>query len=168
MPTPYVGQKIRASDLALVFAPIVGFGERASNGTTTTTPEKTYLRVDNISIIAGQSYEITTSPLIFESSVAADTIQVFLRISTAGAATTSSTALTLLCQPSKTASLAQLTASLTFTYNATVTSSTASILMSYLRAAGTGNVRINASADIPAQLTMKWIGTSKADTGVDL
>lgn len=168
MPTPYVGQKMRASDLALVFAPIVGFGSRDTSGTTTTTVEKTYLRVDDISIVAGQSYEFTSSPLIFESSVAADTIQVVLRISTSGAATTSSTALTLLCQPSKSASGAQLTASLTFTYNALVTSTSASFLISYLRAAGTGNVRVNALAEIPAQFTMKWIGTTKADTNVDL
>lgn len=168
MPTPYVGQKMRASDLALVFAPIVGFGERVSNGTTTTTVEKTFLRVDDISITAGQAYDIFTTPLIFESSVAADEIQVVLRISTAGAATTSSTQLTLLAQASKTASLAQHTQGLAITYNALVTSTTASILLSYVRAAGTGNVRVNASADIPAQITMKWIGTSKADTGVDL
>lgn len=168
MPTPYVGQKMRASDLALVFAPIVGFGSRDTSGTTTTSAEKTYLRVDDISIVAGQSYEFTSSPLIFESSVAADLIQVVLRVSTAGSATTASTQLTLLVQPSKSASLAQNTACLAFTYNALVTSTSASFLISYLRAAGTGNVRINASADIPAQFTMKWIGTTKADTNVDL
>lgn len=168
MPTPYVGQKVRASDLSLVFAPIVGYSLRDTSGTTTTTTEKTYLRVDDISIVAGQSYEIFTSPLIIESSVAADLVQVILRISTAGAATTSSTQLTLLAQPSKSASAAQNTAVLAFTYNSLVTSTTASILISYLRSAGTGNVRINASADIPAQVTMKWIGTTKADTGTDL
>ncbi len=168
MTTPFVGQKIRASDLALVFAPIVGFGERVSNGTTTTTVEKTYLRVDDISMTSGQAYEITSSPLIFESSVAADTIQVLIRISTSGAATTASTPITLLCQPSKTATSFQLTACLVLTYNALVTTTSASILMSYLRVTGTGNVRVNASSDIPAQLTVKWIGASKADGGVDL
>lgn len=168
MPTPYVGQKIRASDLALLFSPIVGQGERSTPGTATTTTEKTYLRVDDISIIAGQSYEFTSSPLIFDSTVAADLIQCVLRFSTSGAATTASTQLTLLVQPSKSASLAQNTASLAFTYDALVTSTSASFLISYLRAAGTGNVRINASADIPAKFTMKWIGTTKADAGVDL
>lgn len=170
--TPYVGQKMRASVLALVFAPIVGFGERTSNGTATTTGEKTFLRVDDISIIAGQAYEITTSPLIFQSTVASDLLQVNVKFSTSGAATTSSALLTVLAQKvhagGAVGTVAQGTASLTITYNALVTSTSASLLLSYQRGSGSGNVLIQAASDIPAQVTMKWIGTSKADTGVDL
>lgn len=164
---PLAGQKLRASDLRLVFSPIVGFGSRDTNGTLTTLTEQPYMRVDDIPVVSGQSYEISTSPLIFESSVAADEVQVFIRTSTAGAATIASTQLSLLSQPSKTASLAQNTAVFFGLYNATVTGSL-SVLMSYVRAAGTGNVRINAVANIRAEFSVKWVGNTPLDTGVNL
>lgn len=181
LPNFTAGQRLRASDLNLVadqvdsnttdittlFAQEVGFASRITNGTTTTTAEKTYLRIDSIPILSGYSYLICTTPLIFESSVANDLVQVFIRLSTAGAATTASTAVTLLGQPSKSASLAQNTAGLSYRYASSTTGSL-SILMSYLRAAGTGNVRINASADIPANIQVFRMGLSVSNTGVNL
>lgn len=165
------GSKLRASQLNALVSAIdnrkVGFATRATNGTTTTTAEKTYQRIDAIPIVNGYDYLIITTPMIFESSVAADMIQIFLRGSAAGAATTASTALTLLSQPSRSASGAQYTAVLAYSYSATTTGSL-SLLLSYLRALGTGNVRINASTDIPVQINVYNMGLTVPDTGVDL
>ena len=84
-------------------------GSRATNGTATTGTEQGFLRLDDIPIVSGQAYRIWTTPLIFNSSVAGDTIQAVLRASTSGAATTTSTQLTLLCDDAKSAGLAQRT-----------------------------------------------------------
>ena len=168
------GRKLRASELNAIVTAVnlldaqeVGFAERVSNGTTTTTTEKTYLRLDSIPIINGYSYLAITTPLIIESSVAADLVQVVLRGDTTGAATTASTAFTLLAQPSKSASGAQNTAMLAYRFKASSTGNL-SLLLSYLRSAGTGNVRVNALSTIPAQLSVFRMGLGLADTGVDL
>ena len=146
---------------------ILAYGERLTNGTLTTTVEQGYLRIDGIPIINGQSYRIWTSPLIFESSVAGDLITAFLRVNTAGAATTGSSPFTLLADDAKTASGNQKTKGLTILYNGVVTGSL-SILLSYVRSTGTGNVRINASAAIPAQMAIEAMGVNPGNTGISI
>lgn len=143
-------------------------GSRATNGTTTTTTEQGFLRVDSIPIVSGRGYRIWTTPLIFNSSVAGDLIQAILRISTSGTATTASTQLTLLCDDAKTSGLAQRTKGMEIGWVATTTGNL-SVLLSYLRASGTGNVNIQASSDIPAQLNIDaYNGTAPSNTGVSL
>ena len=128
-------------------------GSRASNGTTTTTGEQEYLRLDSIPIVSGRAYRIWTTPIIFNSSVAGDLVQVYLRANTSGVATTGSTQLTLLADDAKTSGLAQKTKGLEYLYVASTTGNL-SLLLSYLRATGSGNVNIQASSDIPCQLNV--------------
>lgn len=146
---------------------IIARAERTTNGTLTTTVEQGYLRLDGVPIVAGQAYRIWTSPLIFESSVANDLITAPIRVSTSGAATTSSTEITALAESSYTASGNQRTKSITSLYIATVTG-TLSILLSYVRSNGTGNVRINAAVTIPAQLSIESMGTDPGNTGISI
>lgn len=143
-------------------------GSRATNGTTTTTTEQGFLRVDSIPIVSGNAYRIWTTPLIFNSSVAGDIVQAFLRASTSGAATTASTQLTLLCDDAKTSGLAQKTKGLEFLYVASTTGNL-SLLISYARQSGSGNVNIQASSDIPAQLNVDaYNGAAPSNTGVSI
>lgn len=149
----------------------IGFGQRTTNGTTTTVVEQGYFRIDSIPIVNGLSYPIWSSPIIFESSVAGDTIQVVLRgeVSADGStvATTASTQLTVLTDDSKSASSSQRTKGLKYKYDAG-SNAFLSLLLSYVRVAGTGNVRINASTTIPCQLVMERGRIAPPNTAVNL
>jgi len=175
---PLAGQKLRASVLAAAFTAIndatdtlagrveVKYAYRDTNGTNTTTGEQGYLRLDNIPIVNGDLYLAVISPMIFQSSAAGDLIQILLRGSTSGAATNASAALHLLADTSQTAGGAQKTKGFTFRYQAGTTGNL-SLRLSYLRFSGSGNVRINASSDIPVQMSVFRMGPGQADTGVD-
>ncbi len=147
---------------------IVGRGERTSSGTATAGTEQPYMRVDNIPIVSGVAYKIWISPLTFDSTVAGDTIQVRLRANTAGVATIASTQLTLLCDDSKSASGFQKTKGMALLYIASTTGNL-SLLISYIRVAGTGNVRLFAASDLPCQMVVETYGIAPpSDTGQDL
>lgn len=166
-----LAQQIDASvvDIAKLEAAEIGYAYRDTPGTATAAVEQPYLRLDNLLLENGESYFAFTPPLIIDSTVAADLVQVALRYSLSGVATTASTQLTLLAQPSKSASGAQNTAMLgkRFTYTGGGTG-VMSLLLSFVRSAGTGNVRINATATIPAEITVVHLGTLKANSGVSL
>lgn len=161
--TVYAGNRIFATDINNLIA----YADRQTNGTLTTTAEQGYLRLDSIPIVTGERLEIKLSPVIVESSVAGDLVQINLRGSTSGAATTSSTLLTVLADDAKTASGNQKTDSFSYLYTPGGSGSL-SLLISYVRATGTGNVRINASANIPCQLWVYRARGTVSDTGVDV
>jgi hypothetical protein len=146
---------------------LLAYGLRTTNGTTTTTTEQGYMRLDGVPIISGQTYRIWTSPFIMESSVANDLLTCPIRVNTSGAATTGSTQITGLADTSFSASLNQRTKSITVLYIATVTGAL-SILLSYVRSNGSGNVRINASSIFPAQLAIEAMGANPGNTGVSI
>lgn len=145
----------------------VGRARRESNSSTTTTVEIGVLRLDSVPIVSGQLYTVTLSPIIFNSTVANDLIEAHLRYSTAGAATTGSTALGSVVENSQSASLSQKTKGGTFQYLATVTGSL-SVLLSFARTSGTGTVSILGSAPYPIELAITVAGTDPGDTGVDI
>lgn len=164
--TAYAGNIIYATDVNNV-GTVLKRSERTTNGTTTTTTPQGYMRLDSIDIVSGNCYEVKTSPLIFESSVAGDLVTITLYGSTSGAATTSSTQLTALVDTSQTASGNQKTKGFSYLY-AAATTGQLSLLIAYVRTSGTGNVRINASATLPAQLWVTVGGVDPGDTGVDI
>lgn len=142
--------------------------ERTTDGTATTTTEQPYLRLDSVPIVTGKGIRIWCPPMIFDSTVAGDLIQAVIRVSTSGAATISSTALTVLAQRAYSAAGNQETVGLSIPY-IPATTGNLSILLSYVRAGGTGNVRIRAVSSIPAQINVdQYNGTAPANTGVSL
>jgi hypothetical protein len=141
--------------------------ERVTSGTATTTTEQPFMRLDDIAIDAGYAYLITVAPLIVDSTVAGDLITMPLRASTSGAATTASAQLTALVDTSQSAAGSQRTASFSKLYVASITGSL-SLLLSYVRSVGTGNVRIIASTTYPAEIVILRVGIDVGDTGIDL
>lgn len=179
LPTFTAGRRVRASELAALVTQLGTLdaqtpalsvrGGRATSGTATAAVEKTYLRVDNIPIVSGQAYRIWTTPMLINGTVAGDTIQAILRGSTSGAATTSSTQLTYANGVLKSASsLVQPSLSLQVLYVASTTG-TLSVLLSYIRIGGTGNVFLDAAATLPAQINVDaYNDAAPSDTGVAL
>lgn len=142
--------------------------ERTTDGTATTTTEQGFLRLDSVPIVTGKGVRIWVPPLIFDSTVAGDLIQAVIRVSTSGAATTSSTALTVLAKRAFSAAGNQETGGLEIPY-IPATTGNLSILLSYVRAGGTGNVRLRANSSIPAQINVdSYNGTAPANTGTSL
>ncbi len=148
---------------------LVGRGQRSTSSTTTTTTEVGVLRVDNLALPAGRRYLFVTSPVIFNSTVAADLIVFTLRINTAGTATTSSTRIMDLVESSYSASGPQRSQSLIAPYSPSG-AETVSALLSVARTSGTGTVGILVASsplhDI--RLDVFDIGIDPGDTGVDV
>lgn len=162
-----VGQLITMARLNDKIFGVLGLADRQSAGTATAAVEQAYLRLDSVPIIGGEMYFIEISPFIFDSTVAGDLMECRIRINTAGNATTASTQLGTISTDSKTGSGSQRTKGGTFQYTAAANGNL-SILLSYIRTGGTGNVRINASATNPCKITVRRGGTAPSDTGVDL
>jgi hypothetical protein len=139
-------------------------GDRTSNSSTTTT-EVGVLRVDSIPVVAGRLYRISTSPLVL-SSTANDIVRANIRISTSGAATTSSTVLDFVQQPVVNTSFPGAI-SLVCLYPAGSTA-TLSILLTVNRQSGSGNASILAGSTFPAGVWIEDIGVDPGDTGVDI
>ena len=145
-------------------------GSRATNGTPTGTSEQPYMRIDDIPVVSGEPIRIWSSPMILNSTVAGDLVQVFLRGNTAGVATTGSTQITLLADDAKTSGGAQKTKGFEILYIPSTTGML-SLLISYARASGvgSGNVNIQAASDIPCQLNIDaYNGPAPANDAVSL
>jgi len=155
------------SDLSSILGngSVVARGDRQTNSTAASA-EQSVLRLDNVPLVNGRVYWIGTNPLVTDVTVNNDAPRVFIRINTAGTATTASTNIAL--NQSRTADQTigeLLSVGLMYTPGATVT---ASILLSHSRASGTGNVQILGSSTIPIQMWVVDLGDDPGDTGVDL
>jgi len=117
----------------------VARGQRDSSSTTTTTTEQPVMRIDAIAMVSGRRYEYHLSPVIVNSTVAADLISVRLRYSTTGAATITSTVIADMEVASKSAGGSQLTQGMTVGYSPTG-NETVSVLLTVVRSGGTGTV----------------------------
>lgn len=160
------GQKLTASALNTALQRQIAYGLRTTSSSGVTSASYGgIMRLDSIPIVNGQDYEIKTTPLIFESSVAGDLLNLGFFVSTSGAATTASTFLDALVMDSKSASFAQRTVPFVALYNSTTTG-TLSILSALSRASGTGTCKINASADYPFKLWVSAAGPSQNSTAV--
>ena len=147
----------------------VARGQRDSSSTTTTTTEQPVMRIDAIAMVSGRRYEYHLSPVIGNSTVAADLISIRLRYSTTGVATITSTVLVDMEMASKSAGGSQQTQGFTVGYSPTG-NETVSVLLTVVRSGGTGTVGIPVSA-APAysiRLEMLDAGVDPGDTGVDL
>ena len=159
-------QVFDAADVNDLPGRIVARAKRETASSTTTT-EIAVLRLDGIVIKNGWVYEICTSPLVFDSSVANDVIWGRLRTSTSGAATTSSTILDAMAETANSASGNQRAAGFSTLYESAV-DGVLSVLLSVARIGGTGNVRFSASTSFPMHLWVRNGGEDPGDTGVEL
>lgn len=162
-----VGQLITMARLNDKIFGILGMADRQSNGTGTTTTEQPYLRLDAIPIVNGETYNITISPMVLNSTAGGDQLHLRLRGNTAGNATIASTLIDQSQEFAQNSGGNQRTEPWVFQYLATTTGNL-SLLLSYVRNAGSGTVSILASATTPVRMTVQRCGTSAPDTGVDL
>lgn len=143
-----------------------GYGRRTTASLSTTT-EVGVLRLDGLALTAGRQYMISTCPLNMFSTVAGDLIEAAIRVSTVGAATTTSTHLTGLAESAYSGGGSQRTQCLQVTYAPGATG-TLSVLLSVARSGGTGSVSIIGSAGYPIELWVEDMGLAAPDSGIDI
>lgn len=157
------GDKINFSDFNVR---VVARGRRTSVTGSITTTETGVLRIDNIPVVAGLAYMVIISEINMDTSVANDIAATKFRISTSGAATTSSTQVSQIRNTIDDAANSNILAG-AFIYPAP-SSGTLSILMSCQRIAGTGNIIIFANSVDILDMTVICLGTDPGDSGVVL
>lgn len=145
---------------------VLGRAKRTTASTTTTTVVGV-LRLDDIPIKSGHLIKIQSSPLHLKTDVANDTIYASYRYTTDGSAPTTASTLLALSQLRVTASASDQATTLTAWYTPAA-DETLSVLLCVTRAAGTGNVNIDAGATFPIEFTVHDDGVDPGDTGVDI
>jgi hypothetical protein len=151
-----------ASDLGGV----VARGRRTSATGNVTTTETGVLRLDGIPVRAGRAYRISTSNINLDTSVANDIAAANLRISTSGAATTSSTQICQMRNTIDDAANSNVLPMTAFYYPSGA--GTLSVLLSIVRVSGTGNIILFASTVEILDLVVTDEGTDPGNTGVVL
>ena len=169
----FSGQKLRASDLndlidedSVLPRGNIARGNRTTSSSTTTT-EGGVLRLDDFPMYLGRTYKIWTSPLLMDTSVAADVASSNLRITTDGSTpSTSSTILSSVQAP-----LANATSGNTVPHSIDYTPTADllfSVLLTVTRVSGTGNISLVGAATAPINMVIEDIGLDKTDTGTDI
>lgn len=141
---------------------LIARGNRASSSPTTTTTEIGVLRLDSVPIVSGVVYQISTSP-IYLLSATNDTISVRIRVSTSGAATTTSTQVGNALQV-KTDAGQPPSAVFQAHYTAATTGSL-SVLATVQRTSGSGNAQTFGTFDL---YVSAWGLADPGDTGIDI
>lgn len=142
-------------------------GSRTTASSASTGAEVEIMALEGIPVTAGRLYKVYTSPLIFDSNVAADMMEVYFRYAIGSSATTASTKLASYACESKTASGVQFVLPFICDLPIAVTG-TLSLLMSIIRTAGTGSCRINSSGAYPINLVIEDAGPDPGNTGISL
>jgi hypothetical protein len=142
---------------------------RADRTTTssTTTSEGEVLRIDGIPLKSGRTYQLHTSSLLVQSTVANDSVVAKIRISTTGTATiAASTDLGEGIRRCTGASVLEEThAKVSYS---PASDETLSLLLTVVRGAGTGSVSIYGAANAHIELYCDDMGTDPGNTGVSL
>lgn len=162
------GEDLSADELnvAQLAGTLVARGRRTTSSTASAS-EQSVLRIDNVPVVSGRVYYITTNPLLVDTSVANDIGRVNLRIDETGAAaTTASTQITSGQQRLEDATNGrQVMAGTSRSASAT---GLWSILMSTSRVSGSGNISLVGASTLPIELFVYDCGEDPGDTGVDL
>ena len=157
------GTVINASDFKVG---ALARGRRTSVTGNITTTDTGVLRIDNIPVVSGLLYLVEVSEINMDTSVANDIAAVKFRVSTSGAATTSSTQVNQVRSTIDDAANSNILAG-SFVYPSPSTG-TLSILLSCQRIAGTGNIIIFANSIDILDMTVICLGTDPGDSGVVL
>lgn len=157
------GTVINASDFKVG---ALARGRRTSVTGSITGTETGVLRIDNIPVVSGLLYLVEVSEINMDTSVANDIAAVKFRVSTSGAATTSSTQVNQVRNTIDDAANSNILAG-SFVYPSPSTG-ILSILLSCQRIAGTGNIIIFANSVDILDMTVICLGTDPGDSGVVL
>jgi hypothetical protein len=134
------------------------------------TTESSYLRVDDIPVIAGGGYRIMTSNINLDSSVGSDTLIARIRMAFSAAtgtvATTSSTQIGAMRCTMDTIIHSNLIPISTFYFPSA--SGFISLLVTGTRETGSGTFQFFASTAEPFDLTIEFAGADPGDTAVIL
>ena len=145
---------------------VIARGSRATSSTAASAAQGV-LRVDSVPLLAGRRYHIRTNALTATSSVAADRVQVALRMSTVGTATTASTVFSQSNSPAIDSTGAGWGTSVDYNYTPAV-NETASIILNTQRLSGTGNAQLLVTASVTIDIEVIDCGVDPGNTGVDL
>jgi hypothetical protein len=143
---------------------VIARGRRTSATGNITTTETGVLRIDNIPVYAGRLYRISTSNINMDTSVANDIGVCRIRISTSGAASTSSTQIANIRQTVDDATNSNIVPENCFYVPGA--DGTLSVLLSAVRQSGTGNLVIFCSGTDILDLVVTDEGLDPGDTGV--
>lgn len=144
---------------------------RGTGGSITgvSTTETGYIRIDSIPIRNGYTYEVVAPRCVMTATVVGTTAIARLRGSTSGNATNAST---LLDGGEIRSTAAPDTSNVPemplIGYWDATTTGTLSVILTVVRAQGTGTVGLFASSANVAPLLIKEIGVTPADSGTDL
>lgn len=145
---------------------IVARGRRTTTSSSTTT-EVAVLRIDDIPVLAGRTYKISTSCMSIGSTVNGDIALANIRYTTDGSTpTTSSTALGGLGVQVPSAAIGMAHPFIGYFFPSS--DQIFSVLLSVARASGTGSVSIGAVATQVIDLIVEDMGFDTGDVGVDL
>lgn len=172
------GQQIYETDTKLYytydganFAPnpgqLIKFGVKATDETWVNGGgEVTYLRLDNIPIVANVAYIFETSSLLGNCATAGDTGNVILRGSTSGTAGTASPELTSVDINANSPFASRNSNVISWVYQSG-SNQTLSLLISISKVGGTANFTLQ-GATRATQLRVMTVGTYPGDTGVSV
>lgn len=147
---------------------IIALMERATASTAFTTTEQPILRGDSIPVVSGRQYEITMTPTVFASTVAADLIEARVRVAIGATATITSTHLGSRVDTANSAGGNQKVSGGTWIFTPGSTGNL-SILVAGIRMGGSGNCTIGHTASAyMLRIMVKDLGLAVSDTGVDL
>jgi hypothetical protein len=132
----------------------------------TTTTEVGYMRIDSIPVRAGYTYEVIVPRVNLTASAVGGIGYARLRASTSGTATTSSTIIGFYRNSQPTNISSTNTNGMIGTIEITATG-TLSVLLSVI-ALVSGTVGLHGSGTEPCWMYVKEVGTTPADTGVDI
>jgi hypothetical protein len=157
----------RVSPLEVQSQRIVARGRRNTSTGNVTTTETGVLRIDNIPVIAGGSYRISTSNMNLDGSVDNDVGTARIRVATGAFGTTATIASTLIGYLRNTIDSAANSNVLNLQAFYFPSSDTyLSVLLSIIRQGGSGNIIIFGSASDLLDLTVEYSGADPGDTGV--
>lgn len=159
------GVRLTASVLSTMFPlAVIARGRRTTATGNITTTETGVLRIDSIPVKAGRGYQIATSNINMDGSVANDIYAARIRISTTGTATTSSTQIANIRQTSDDPTNSNIFPENTYYFPSA--DATLSVLLSAVRTAGTGNLVVFCSATDILDMCVVDLGVAPSDTGV--
>jgi hypothetical protein len=147
---------------------IVARGRRTTSTGSITTTETGALRLDNIPVVGGKIYRISTSAVNLDTSVANDIGSVRFRVAysptTGTAATIASTLVGFIRNTIDDAGSSNVIPASCFYMPSA--DGYISVLVSAIRNAGTGNLIIFAAVSEPFDLVIEFGGDDPGDTGV--
>lgn len=155
-------------DVAAAHIGVLAYGFRTTSSSGT-TGETSVLRLDNIPIFPGRLLRASTATsLIFNSTVAGDLIEARLYHSFTGTAVTGGIPFGVVSNNSRTAGGAQFTDGVIGYLPTGTATGNLSVLLTILRAAGTGTVNFPASATYPIWIVVEDLGVDTGNAGIPL